>query len=192
MNITSLPAVVSIYQRVCADLGITHYANISRKARTALQASASNLDEIEIENIPMRDLPRFASNVERETHETISILRDEESRADGLPLREPLGFDKALQTTRGELVNNLAKLSKLDEEIVHIQKLSIDAREQGDEELVVELHKRLREKQDERQARLEVASTNQRILTSQINTIKETINSVLEKDVGLGEKKNFI
>ena len=98
--------------------------------------------------------------------------------ADGLALRELFGLDKSVQTTRGELVNNLAKWSKLDEEISHIKIFSMDALEQGDEELVVELRKRLREKQDERRARLEVASTNQRIFSSQINRIKETINSV--------------
>ena len=63
----------------------------------------------------------------------------------------------------------------------------MDAQERGDEELVEELRKRLREKQDERQARLEAASTSQRIIRSQINIIKETVNNMLEKDAGLGK-----
>ena len=90
---------------------------MSRTARAKLQAPANSLDKIIAENITMQDLPQVATNVERDTHETISVLRDEESNVDGLPLRELLGLDKAFQTTRGELVNNLAKLSKLDEEI---------------------------------------------------------------------------
>ena len=81
----------------------------------------------------MQDLPQVATNVERDTHETISVLRDEESNVDGLPLRELLGLDKAFQTTRGELVNNLAKLSKLDEEIWDIQKSIENAQERGEE-----------------------------------------------------------
>ena len=83
-----------------------------------------------------------------------------------------MSLDKALQTTRGKLVDNLAKFSKLDEEISDIQKLTMDTQERGDEELLVELRKRLQEKQDKTQARLEAASTSQRILRSQINRIK--------------------
>ena len=52
-----------------------------------------------------------------DVHETISVLRDEESNVDGLPLRELSGLDKALQTTRGHLEVNLAILSENDEEI---------------------------------------------------------------------------
>ena len=35
-------------------------------------------------------------------------------------MRELLGLDKALRATRGELVNNLAKLDELDKEIKDI------------------------------------------------------------------------
>ena len=37
----------------------------------------------------------------------------------GLPVRELLGLDKALQTIKGELENNLAKLSDIDRQLKH-------------------------------------------------------------------------
>ena len=40
-----------------------------------LQAPADRLDTIIDENIPMQDLPQVATNVERDTHDTISVLR---------------------------------------------------------------------------------------------------------------------
>ena len=93
-----------------------------------------------------------------------------------------------MQATRGELVNNLANLSDLDKEISDIQKLIEDDEERVDEELVTELRRQLRDELDVRRTRREVASENQRILHSQINIIKETINRMLEKDLKLSEK----
>ena len=139
----------------------------------------------------MQDLPQAATDIERDIEEIMYIIsKDEETNVDGLPLRELLGLDKTLPTTRGELVNNLAKLSKIDEEIKNLQDLYASARDRDDEDVEVseELRKQLRDKQDERSARLEVASTNERVLRSQINRIKETINRMLEKDVTLREK----
>ena len=105
-------------------------------------------------------------------------------------MRELLGLDKALQTTRGNLQLNLAKLSEIDKEIKDIEELYKSARDRddGDPQEVEELRQQLREQQDERSARLEVASTNERVLRSQINRIKETINRMLEKDVTLRDK----
>ena len=40
-----------------------------------------------------------------------------DTKTEGLSLRELQGFDKALQRTRGELTNNLAKLTELDKDI---------------------------------------------------------------------------
>ena len=47
---------------------------MSREARVALQASAYNLDEIIVENIPMQDVLRVATDVEQDVHEVISVL----------------------------------------------------------------------------------------------------------------------
>ena len=80
--------------------------------------------------------------VERDVHEVISVLRDEASQTNGLTFRELQDLDKALQTIRGQLVFNLAKLSKLDEEISDLQKSIEDAEERGEE--VEELCQQLR------------------------------------------------
>ena len=92
--------------------------------------------------------------------------------------------------TRGNLKINLAKLSEIDEEIKDIQELYASARDRDDEDPqeVENLRKQLREKHNETSARLEVVSTNERVLRSQINRIKETINRMLEKDVTLRDK----
>ena len=69
------------------DLGIIDYVPMSRKA-TALQAPARNLDEINVENIPMLNLPKAATDVERDVEEIIYIISlDEAMNVDGLPMR---------------------------------------------------------------------------------------------------------
>ena len=164
---------------ICNEIGLS-YDNISiKKARAALQESASNLDEINSENIPMENLPKTATDVEENVNDVISILsQNEASDVDGLPFRDLLGLDKALQTTRGKLVNNLAKLSEIDKEIKDLQELYKNARDRDDEdeEVSEELREQLREKYDERSNR------------SQIARIKETIYRVLHIDKTLGKK----
>ena len=81
---------------------------MSKEARAALQASAYNLDELIAENIPTQDVPRVATDVERDVHEVISVLRDEPSQMGGLPLRELRGLEKAFTTIRENLKLNLA------------------------------------------------------------------------------------
>ena len=94
--------------------------------------------------MPLEDLPKAATDIKRNLKEVVSIIRqDGETQTEGLPLRELLALDKALQTTRGELVNNLAKLSELDEEIKDLQELYTSARDRDDED--VEVSEELRE-----------------------------------------------
>jgi len=59
--------------------------------------------------IELADLPQRASDVDTLVTDAATSTRDE----DALPLRELLGLDEALQRTRGALVDNLAKLSRL-------------------------------------------------------------------------------
>ena len=104
--------------------------------------SKNRIDEINAESISMQDLSQVVMDVERDLQEAVSILL-----AHGFTAREVLGLDKALQTTRGELANNLSKLSELDEEIKDLEKLIMDALEREDEEEVKELREQLRYKQ---------------------------------------------
>ena len=78
------------------------------------------------------------TDVEQYFKEAVSILL-----AHGFTVAEVLGLDKALQTSQGELFNNLAKLNELYEEIKDLQELYTSARDRDDED--VEVSKELRE-----------------------------------------------
>ena len=102
-----------------------------------------------------------------------------------LNLRELRGLDKALKTIRGELVNNLAKLSELDE---HIAKEKRKLGETEDEFSRRRLAERLRNLEDERASRLEAAAANREALRSQISRIRETFRRILDEDTTLAER----
>ena len=102
-----------------------------------------------------------------------------------LNLRELRGLDRALQTVRGELVNNLAKLSELDNDI-SAEKRKLD--EAGDEFTRRRFAERLHKLEDERASRLEAATANRETLRSQVNRIRETIGQVLNEDTKLAER----
>ena len=105
-----------------------------------------------------------------------------DTQTEGLTLRELQGLDKALQRTRGELINNLSKLTELDKDITR-QKQKLQEAE--DETSKREIRSRIQNLEDERAARLEAASAE---LRGQINRIKETINKVLKEDTTLQER----
>lgn len=103
-----------------------------------------------------------------------------------LVLREIRGLDKALQRTRGELTNNLAKLSELDKHIaLERQKLNEDGIDEFARRRIAE---RLLNLEDERSTRLEAAAANREALRSQINRIQETIGRVLNEDTTLADR----
>lgn len=102
-----------------------------------------------------------------------------------LNIRELRGLDKVMQSIRGELVNNLAKLSNIDERILReTQKL----KSTNDDEEKQTISKRLQDLQDERKSRLEAASSTREKLRTQINRMKETINRILHEDTTLADR----
>ena len=102
-----------------------------------------------------------------------------------LNIRELRGLDKVMQSIRGELVNNLAKLSNIDEQILReTEKL----KSTNDDEEKQTISKRLQDLQDERKSRLEAASSTRERLRTQINRMKETINRILHEDTTLAER----
>ena len=107
---------------------------------------------------------------------------------DALPLRELLGLDRALQRTRGTLVDNIARLSQLDNDI------ALAEEELGGEEAanVPEKKRRIQEQldrlRDERASRLEAAAANRAALRSQFSRIRETVEWVLNEDTTLVER----
>ena len=75
-----------------------------------------------------------------------------------LSLREIRGLDKALQTIRGELTNNLAKLTELDKHItLERQKLDTEGIDEFSRRRIAD---RLEDLQVERSARLEAAAAS--------------------------------
>ena len=96
-------------------------------------------------------------------------------------------MDKALQRTRGALVDNIAKLSQLDTDIAL-------AEEVGGEEAANDLEKKRRIQEqldrlrDKRASRLEAAAANRDALRSQFYRIRETLERVLNNDTSLAER----
>ena len=124
------------------------------------------------------------------TLETSFIDRTEsQSQTEGLTLRELQGLDKALQRTHGALTNNLAKLTELDKDIAKQKLQEAEANEEATNDTTKrDIWSRLKNLEDERAARLEAASANKEALRSQINRIKETIDTVLKDDTTLRER----
>ena len=176
---------------------------LPKQARQALESTRNDLMNVE-EHIPLKDLSsttelQSLTNTIGELHETVESLEtsmtdwvlelpdvaNKRTQTEGLTLRELQGLDKALQTTRGELVNNLAKLTELDKDIARNER---KLQETEDETIKAEITARLKNLEDERSARLEAATANKEALCGQINRIKETINKVLKEDSTLGER----
>ena len=109
-------------------------------------------------------------------------VKNTHTQTEGLNLRELQGLDKALQSIRGELVNNLAKLTDIDKDIAKEKRKLGEAE---DEISKKDIKARLKNLEDEKAARLEAASANKEVLRGQINRIKETINKVLKEDTRL-------
>ena len=176
---------------------------LSKQARQALESTRNDLVNVE-EQIPLQDFSsatelQSLTNTIGELHGAVESLEtsmtdwglelpdiaNKRTQTEGLTLRELQGLDKALQTTRGELVNNLAKLTELDKDIARNER---KLQETEDETIKAEITARLKNLYDERSARLEAASANKEALRGQINRIKETLNKILKEDSTLGER----
>ena len=156
---------------------------LSADAVADLQKGSDNLEVIstEAETVEMRYLGTTAGKASSIV-ETMETTFSEAS----LPLREIRGLDKALQTIRGELVNNLAKLTELDNHITREQN-KLDEPDIGDFERR-RIAERIRNLKDERVSRLEAASASREALRSQISRIRETINRLINEDTTLAER----
>ena len=166
-------------------MGFNNYGlkpELSADAVAALQRGSDNLGSInaEAENVEMQGLPAVASDAVKTLETTLSDAPEQ------LPLREIRGLDKALQTIRGELVNNLAKLTELDNHITREQN-KLDEPDIGDFERR-RIAERIRNLKDERVSRLEAASASREALRSQISRIRETINRLINEDTTLAER----
>ena len=172
------------------------------EAVTALQTASDELGATaaSVDTVEMQDLGQTATDVskivetaftESELNKILDTLDDSPLNTSGLSanIRELRGLDRALQTVRGELTNNLARLTALDNDIaVERRKLS-EATEAGVEEFTRRrVAERLRNFEDERASRLEAAAANREALRSQISRIRETIGRLLNEDTTLAER----
>ena len=92
---------------------------------------------------------------------------------------------KSLERSRGELINNLAKLSELDKDIA-LEKRKLE--EAPDEATKDRIAKRLRDLQNQRAPRLEAASATREALRFQFSRIRETLHRILHEDKTLAER----
>ena len=149
-----------------------------RQKDAARRLNKSLPTDLEMESIPLDDLGRRVSDVDSELRKSFAEL----------PMRDLLGLDKALQRIQGELANNVAKLSQVDHRIAHENEKLKTMDSSYTEEQREEVKKRLSKLQDERGARLELASQNQKDLQSQFARIRQTLEKIIESDTTLGEK----
>ena len=176
---------------------------LSKQARQALESTRNDLVNVE-EHILLKDLSsttelQSLTNTIGELHETVESLEtsmtdwglelpdvaNKHTQTEELTLRELQGLDKALQSIRGELTNNLAKLTDIYKDIAKEKR---KLQEAEDEISKSDITARLKNLEDEISVRLEAATANKEALRGQIKRIKETINKVLKKDSTLGER----
>ena len=123
------------------NLGISDYkppATRLKQGREAFQALIKTKDKIATEEIPLQDLSSTgdvqntvdtANQVETSLQNSLTDwdlelpdVANTHTQTEGLTFRELQGLDKALRRTRGELANNLAKLTDLDKDIAKERK----------------------------------------------------------------------
>ena len=196
----SLGTLANEYNRVAGHggtLAVRQYLNLpdyrsktqlSQQVRQALESTRNDMPDLEVSGTELQDLTNTVIDTETAVKSLETSLTDwlhTDTQTEGLTLRELQGLDKALQRTRGELTNNLSKLTELDKDITR-QKQKLQEAE--DETSKRDIRSRIQNLEDERAARLEAASANKEELRGQINRIKETINKVLKEDTTLRER----
>ena len=180
-------------------LGFVEWArkksSLPAKAVKSLQTENQQLWEAAaaVDTVELQDLRQIATETSDAVHRMETALTEADVNVllgtlsdPPLNLREIRGLDKALQTIRGELTNNLAKLTQLDDHIA-LERQKLDA---GD---IDEFSRRriaecLQDLQVEKSAWLEAAAANREALRSQINRMRETISRILHEDTTLAER----
>ena len=82
---------------------------LERSLRAATKLKAGLLTDLEMEDIPLKDLSSLAEDIHVKTRET--------AQQTNLDMREFLAIDRALQNIQGELLNNSLKLAEIDKRI---------------------------------------------------------------------------
>ena len=148
---------------------------LSPEARENLKQARANLPEGSEEITPA-----VADRSIKSAQKIIAVLTSE-----GYIPRDIIDMCKSLERSRGELINNLAKLLELDEHIA-LEKRKLE--EAPDEAAKDRIAKRLRDLQNQRAPRLEAASATREALRSQFSRIRETLHRILHEDKTLAER----
>jgi len=120
------------------------------------------------------------------------LTRDITTNTD-LDMREFMGIDKALTRIKGELQNNVGKLTEIDEHIAKEKRKLEEIRDSPDlREHEERVEKKLAELKEERSARLEIISQNRKELASQFSRIRQTVEKILDEDLTLREKLRLV
>ena len=173
-------------------------SSLPAKAVESLQTPNRQLGEVAatVDTVELQDLGQTATEtsdavLRMETALTDADVNELLGALDDLPLnlREIRGLDRALQTIRGELTNNLAKHSHLNDHIA-LERQKLDT-EGIDEFFRSPIADCLRDLEVERLARLEAAAANREALRSQIKRMRETISRILHEDTTLAEHVLF-
>ena len=178
------------------ELGFTDWvrkSNLPAAAAAKLRQADEQMSAVEGRgDIEMADLDRAAATLFDAEETALKTIEEPPLDTSGLDrselmmrFRELQGLDKAMRTQRGELVNNLARLSEIDK---HISKEQRKLEETDDEQFKRDISDRIKNLEDERAARLEAASTNREALRSQISRIRETLQRILHEDTTLAER----
>ena len=152
----------------------------SFKAATRLKRELPT--DIEMERIPLEELPSLVQDTHVKTREA--------SQNTDLDMQEFLGTNKALQKIQGELLNNTSKLTEINKRIKRgTKKLEeVENNPTYSDEQKRLYRDRLNDLNTEKQARLEILSQNRKDLQTQVARIKQTLEKVLDQNTSLAER----
>ena len=192
------------HQAINKFMNLKNYTSKTRKVQR-ISDNTQNKVQHSLDNLPAENVeinPNVVDQAAESTEEAAEALDEElttsedsastiyEDLPSNLQLvsqtsRELKGLRLAMTRMRDELVNNLAKLSEPDKKIA-LEKRKLE--ETPDEATKDRIAKLLRERQDERAARLEATSATREALRSQFSRIRETLHRILNEDKTLAER----
>ncbi len=190
LKLTSIASKKGGRKIIHEELGFSDWGKkttLPAESATQIQQADGVLGEAAGGSLEVADIDR-ATHAVTEAEETVlkTISTSDLDRSElVMRYRELRGLDKAMRTQRGELVNNLARLSELDR---HIDRENRKLGETDDEQQLREIRQRIADLNDERAARLEAASTNREALRSQISRVRGTLRRMMHEDTTLAER----
>ena len=160
-------------------LGLVTPSSIRSQSRVLIQEIPTELE--------MNDL-----SFERLNEVINELTRDMSTNTD-LDMREFSGIDKALTRVKGELANNVGKLTEIDAHIIRENNKLAEIGDSPDLQVHEERVKKIiADLKEERAARLEIVSQNRKELASQFSRIRQTVEKILDGDLNLKEKLKLI